>query len=55
MTPAAKSVACDYGFPLLLDRGEVSDVNEEHTIVAWHSGAPPPIGARLALRPGLRP
>ena len=48
-----KSLACDYGFPRLLDDGgEVSDVNEEHTIVAWRTGTPPPIGARLALRPG---
>ena len=48
-----KSLACDYGFPRLLDDGgEVSDVNEEHTIVAWPTGTPPPIGARLALRPG---
>ena len=48
-----KSLACDYGFPLLLDDGgEVTDVNEEHTIVAWPGGTPPPIGARLALRPG---
>jgi len=48
-----KSLACDYGFPRLLDDGgEVSDVNEEHTIVAWPTGTPPPIGARLGLRPG---
>lgn len=48
-----KSLACDYGFPrLLADGGEVADVNEEHTIVAWPDGRPPPIGARLALRPG---
>jgi D-serine deaminase-like pyridoxal phosphate-dependent protein len=48
-----KSLACDYGFPLLLDDGgKVADVNEEHTIVAWQDGTPPPIGARLALRPG---
>jgi D-serine deaminase-like pyridoxal phosphate-dependent protein len=48
-----KSLACDYGFPVLLaDGGEVADVNEEHTIVAWPDGRPPPIGARLALRPG---
>ena len=48
-----KSLACDYGFPLLLDDGgEVGNVNEEHTIVAWHTDKPPPLGTRLALRPG---
>jgi D-serine deaminase-like pyridoxal phosphate-dependent protein len=48
-----KSLACDHGLPLLLDDGgEVTGVNEEHTIVAWHDGTPPPLGERLALRPG---
>jgi D-serine deaminase-like pyridoxal phosphate-dependent protein len=48
-----KSLACDHGLPLLLDDGgKVTGVNEEHTIVAWHAGQPPPLGTRLALRPG---